>query len=61
MILVHIINILNINSIMNKKVLKMYEAPAVELVELEVESQILAGSGTNAKGVEEDEWDDEEG
>jgi len=46
---------------MNKKVLKMYEAPAVELVELEVESQILAGSGTNAKGVEEDEWDDEEG
>jgi hypothetical protein len=45
---------------MDKKVLKMYEAPAVELVELEVESQILAGS-TNAKGVEEDEWDDEEG
>jgi hypothetical protein len=29
---------------MEKKVLKMYEAPAVETVELEVESQILAGS-----------------
>ena len=32
---------------MDKKVLKMYEAPAVEIVELEVEAQILAGS-TNA-------------
>ena len=29
---------------MDKKVLKMYEAPAVEIVELEVEAQILAGS-----------------
>ena len=29
---------------MEKKVLKMYEAPAVETVELEVEGQILAGS-----------------
>ena len=29
---------------MDKKVLKMYEAPAVEIVELEVEGQILAGS-----------------
>ena len=38
---------------MDKKVLKMYEAPAVEIVELEVEAQLLAGS-TNAKGVEDD-------
>ena len=29
---------------MDKKVLKMYEAPEVEIVELEVETQILAGS-----------------
>ena len=45
---------------MDKKVLKMYETPAVEIVELEVEAQLLAGS-TNAKGVDEDEWDDAEG
>ena len=32
---------------MDKKVLKMYEAPEVEIVELEVEAQLLAGS-TNA-------------
>lgn len=44
---------------MDKKVLKMYEAPAVELVELNVEGFLCAS--TNAKGVEEDEWDDEEG
>ena len=31
---------------MDKKVLKVYEAPAVEIVELEVEAQILAGSTT---------------
>ena len=31
---------------MDKKVLKMYEAPEVEIVELEVEAQILAGSPT---------------
>ena len=29
---------------MDKKVLKMYEAPEVEIVELEVEAQLLAGS-----------------
>ena len=46
---------------MDKKVLKMYEAPAVELVELNVNGSLLVGSGTNAKGVTEDEWDDEEG
>ena len=37
---------------MDKKVLKMYEAPAVEIVELEVEAQILAGSGTNAENAD---------
>jgi hypothetical protein len=29
---------------MNKKELKFYETPACEVVELEVESQLLAGS-----------------
>lgn len=43
-ILVHIINILNINFIMDKKVLKMYETPAVEVVDLKLDNQILAGS-----------------
>jgi len=33
---------------MDKKVLKWYETPAVEIVELEVEGQILAGSAENA-------------
>ena len=32
---------------MDKKVLKMYETPAVEIVELEVEAQLLAGSSDN--------------
>ena len=34
------------------KDLKMYETPAVEIVELEVEAQILAGSSTNADGID---------
>ena len=34
------------------KDLKMYEAPASEVVELEIEGQILAGSETNAENVE---------
>ena len=49
---------------MDKKVLKMYEAPEVEIVELEIEAQILAGSETNAEGIEngdgqvdEDGWE----
>ena len=37
---------------MDKKVFKMYEAPAVEIVELEVEGQLLAGSGTNAENAD---------
>ena len=41
---------------MDKKVLKWYEAPAVEIVELEVEGQILAGSTQgNAEGIDEEE------
>ena len=39
---------------MDKKVLKMYEAPEVEIVDIEVEAQILAGSGTNAEDVNTD-------
>ena len=31
---------------MEKKVLKMYESPALDIVELEVKSSILAGSPT---------------
>ena len=45
---------------MDKKDLKFYVTPSQEIVEVELEGQLLAGS-TNAKGVEEDEWDDEEG
>ena len=33
---------------MDKKVLKMYETPIAEIVELEVEGQLLAGSAENA-------------
>ena len=44
---------------MDKKELKFYVTPALEIVETELEG-FLCGS-TNAKGVEEDEWDDEEG
>ena len=42
---------------MEKKVLKMYEVPAVEIVELEVEGQILAGSegGTIDPIIEEED------
>jgi hypothetical protein len=36
---------------MDKKVLKMYEAPAVEIVDLELEAQLLADS-TNAENAE---------
>jgi len=43
---------------MDKKVLKWYESPVMETVELEVEATLLAGS-TNAKGV--DTEDDEDG
>lgn len=45
---------------MDKKELKLYVTPAEEIIETELGNQLLAGS-TNAKGVEEDEWDDEEG
>ena len=45
---------------MEKKEFKFYEAPKSGVVEMKLQSNILVGS-TNAKGVEEDEWDDEEG
>ena len=47
---------------MDKKVLKMYETPAVEIVELEVEAQLLAGSGGNggAENVGGEGMDEEE-
>ena len=42
---------------MEKKELKMYEVPAMEVVELEASVSILAGSDT---GTNEDlEWDNE--
>ncbi len=37
---------------MNKKEMKFYEAPACEVVELNVESSLLAGSGTNAENTD---------
>jgi len=43
---------------MDKKVLKMYEAPAVEIVEFEVEGQLLAGS-TNAENADVEDLSDE--
>jgi hypothetical protein len=42
---------------MDKKVLKMYEAPEVEIVELEVEAQILAGSTTGGGSEDIDDID----
>jgi len=42
---------------MDKKVLKMYEAPEVEIVELEVEAQILAGSPTGGGSEDVDDLD----
>ena len=46
---------------MEKKQLKWYEAPAMEVVELEAEASLLAGSSTNAgnadiEGGEDGEW-----
>ena len=42
---------------MDKKL--FYVTPAEEIVELKAEGFLCAS--TNAKGVEEDDWDDEEG
>ena len=44
---------------MDKKDLKFYVTPSQEIMKVELEG-FLCGS-TNAKGVEEDEWDDNEG
>ena len=43
---------------MDKKVLKWYESPAVEIVNVEVEAQILAGSGGNGGAENTDILDD---
>lgn len=43
---------------MDKKVLKMYETPVVEIVKLNVEGQLLAGS-TNADNVDVDPLEEE--
>ena len=56
------INFLNSNKIMNKKDLKMYEAPACEVVELEL-CGVLCASGNNAENIEmgDDLSNEEEG
>ena len=45
---------------MDKKVFKMYETPAMEIVELEVEAQILAGStaGGGSDDISSDDVDE---
>ena len=42
---------------MEKKDLKMYEAPAVEIVEMEAQGVICASTGVPGVDVEEPEWD----
>ena len=46
---------------MEKKVLKVYEAPAVEAVELEVKSSILSGSPTGGGSADIPKEDIDEG
>lgn len=41
---------------MEKKELKMYEAPAVEIVEMEAAGAMLAGS--KLEGTEKDDWNE---
>ena len=42
------------------KTLKFYETPEVEIVDIEIENQILAGSvNGNADGISEDELDED--
>ena len=45
---------------MDKKALNWYESPKVEIVELEVEAQIMAGSVGSARAVEGEEENEEE-
>jgi hypothetical protein len=45
---------------MNKKELKFYEAPACDVVELNVVSSLLAASSGNAEGIDEEQLDDSE-
>ena len=46
---------------MEKKVLKMYETPSLELVELNVNGQILAGSPTGGGSADIPKEDVDEG
>ena len=45
---------------MDKKDLKWYEAPVMEVVDVEVEGFLCGSNGSNAENVgsEEPEWDD---
>ncbi len=43
---------------MNKKELKFYEAPACEVVELNVVSSLLAAASGNAEGIDEEQLED---
>lgn len=45
---------------MDKKELKFYEAPVTEVVELEVEAQLLAGSGNPDNPLDDSTADTEE-
>jgi hypothetical protein len=45
---------------MDKKVLKMYEAPSVEVVELEVEGFLCASTNAENATVDEIEFDPDE-
>ena len=44
---------------MDKKVLKWYETPTVEIVELEVEGFLCASGETNAEGIDVEVPDEE--
>ena len=46
---------------MDKKVLKKYEAPSVEAVELEVEGFLCASTNAENANVDPIEFDDDEG
>ncbi len=52
------INFKNFIRIMDKKELKFYEAPACEVVELNVVSSLLAASSGNAEGIDEEQLED---
>ena len=57
---INIIHFLNIKNIMDKKELKFYEAPACEVVELNVNAQLLAGSTNPDNPLDDSTADTEE-